>query len=111
MKVGVTWNAAELLPKIIRSFSLQHIFLGLTPAFLLSLQSLPFANVSNLADELAYDQDADADGSVGTDIVDFNSSTVEDGLPLLSGCEIFQTYPKNFKLAHVDANSIAGFKM
>ena len=81
------------------------------PACLLSLQSLPFANVSNLAEGLAYDQDPDADGSVGTNSVDLNSSTVEDSLPLLSRCDIFQTYSRNFKLAHVNANSVAGFKM
>ena len=74
------------------------------PACSSTLKSLPFANISNLAAELALDTSSDTSSD------DTDSSSVDDNsMPPFVG-DLIQKYSKKFKIAHINANSIAGFK-
>ena len=83
-----------------RVFHLYH-FSWTCPACSSTLQSLPFANISNLAAEFALDTSGD----------DTDSGLIDDvnSPPPFVG-DFIQKYLKNFKIAHINTNSIAGFK-
>ena len=78
--------------------SVQH-FAWTCPKCLSALHSLPFAEISDL--------DFDLDSSDSSSLDDNRN----DGMPSIKGLQdVLLPHQKNFKLAHLNVNSIAGFK-
>ena len=67
---------------------------------------LPFANISTLAAEFAHDTPGDDINSSSTE--EENSPPANGGKPFAG--DFLQKYSKKCKIAHINANSIAGFK-